>query len=144
MTYSITARDPESGRLGVAVQSCVLAVGTRVPKVHSGQGAISVQAGYRSWYRTPAADMLAHDLPAAEVIATLRALPDAGVGQAAVVDRFGRAAAHTGPACTAAAGHIVGDGVVVAGNLLTNEDAAPRVVRHRRALVRRFPSAGRW
>lgn len=129
MTYSITAWDPESGRFGVAVQSCVLAVGTRVPRVHSGQGAISVQAGYRSWYRTPAADLLTHDLAAADVVAALRALPDADVGQAAVVDRFGRAAAHTGPACTAAAGHIVADGVVVAGNLLSNNAVWPAMLQ---------------
>ncbi|MBO0880572.1 MAG: DUF1028 domain-containing protein, partial [Mycobacterium sp.] len=71
MTYSITARDPETGRFGVAVQSCVFAVGTRVPNVHTGHGAIAVQAGYRSWYRQPAAEMLARDLTADDVIAAL-------------------------------------------------------------------------
>jgi uncharacterized Ntn-hydrolase superfamily protein len=129
VTYSITARDPITGRFGVAVQSCVFAVGTRVPNVHTRHGAISIQAGYRSWYRQPAAELLARDLSAPDVVAALQALPDGNSGQVAIVDRHGRAAAHTGLHCTEAAGHLLGDGVVTAGNLLARAEVWTDMMR---------------
>lgn len=129
MTYSITARDPVTGRFGVAVQSCVFAVGTRVPNVHTRRGAISVQAGCRSWYRQPAAELLARDLSAPDVVAALQALPDGDAGQVAIVDGDGHASAHTGPECTAAAGHVVADGVVTAGNLVTRSEVWTDMMR---------------
>jgi uncharacterized Ntn-hydrolase superfamily protein len=118
MTYSITAFDRASGRWGVAVQSCVLVVGTRVPAVRSGAGALAVQAGSPSWLRRPGIEMLAHGASAEQVVAALTGLPRVTVGQFAVVDSAGRAAAHTGGECTAAAGHAIGDGVVAAANLV--------------------------
>ena len=44
MTYSIVARDPESGAFGVAVQSNYFAVGAVVPWVEAGVGAVATQA----------------------------------------------------------------------------------------------------
>ncbi|HSZ39116.1 MAG TPA: DUF1028 domain-containing protein [Trebonia sp.] len=121
MTYSITAYDRATGRWGVAVQSCVLVVGTRVPMVREGAGALAVQAGSPSWYRQPGAELLTRGTSARDIVAALAALPKADVGQFAVVDLAGQAAAHTGPECTVAAGHAIGDGVVTAANLVARD-----------------------
>ena len=44
MTYSIVARDPDTGALGVAVQTCMFAVGAVVPWARAGVGAVATQA----------------------------------------------------------------------------------------------------
>ena len=44
MTFSILARDPNNGRFGVAVATCHLAVGSTVPHIRSGVGAVATQA----------------------------------------------------------------------------------------------------
>jgi len=44
MTYSIVARDPESGRFGVAIQTCWPFVGGSCPWVESGVGAVVTQS----------------------------------------------------------------------------------------------------
>lgn len=121
MTYSITAFDRATGRWGIAVQSCVLVVGTRVPMVRDGAGALAVQAGSPSWYRQPGAEMLIRGASATDIVAALAALPKADVGQFAVVDSAGQAAAHTGPRTTSAAGHAIGEGVAAAANLVERD-----------------------
>jgi uncharacterized Ntn-hydrolase superfamily protein len=121
MTYSITAFDRATGRWGIAVQSCVLVVGTRVPMVREGAGAVSVQAGSPSWYRKPGAEMLDRGASAPDIVAALATLPKADVGQFAVVDSAGQAAAHTGSRTTIAAGHAIGGGVATAANLVERD-----------------------
>lgn len=44
MTFSILARDPSNGRFGVAVATCHLAVGSTVPHIRAGVGAVATQA----------------------------------------------------------------------------------------------------
>jgi uncharacterized Ntn-hydrolase superfamily protein len=119
VTYSLTAVDPVTGRFGVAVQSCVFAVGTRVPALADPHGAVAVQAGFASWYRRPATELLRRGMSAPDVVAAIAALPGADSGQVAVVSQDGRAAAHTGDSCIDDAGHVVKDGAAAAGNLLT-------------------------
>lgn len=121
MTYSITAFDRTTGRWGIAVQSCVLVVGTRVPMVRGGAGALSVQAGSPSWYRHPGAEMLIRGASCTDVVAALAALPKADAGQFAVVDSAGQAAVHTGPRTTSAAGHAIGEGAATAANLVERD-----------------------
>lgn len=121
MTYSIAAYDPAARRWGVAVQSCVFAVGIRVPAVREGAGAIAVQAGSPSWYRSPGLDLVGRGMAAAEVVAALAALPGPDTGQFTVVDAAGRAGAHTGGACITAAGHCVADSAVTAANLVVRQ-----------------------
>ncbi|HEY8379164.1 MAG TPA: DUF1028 domain-containing protein, partial [Nannocystis sp.] len=43
-TYSIVARDPETGQLGVAVQSHWFSVGPIVPWAEAGVGAVATQS----------------------------------------------------------------------------------------------------
>ena len=121
MTYSVVAKDPLTGRLGVAVQSCVFAVGTRVPFARAGVGAVAVQAASEITWGPAALDMLESGLSASKVIDSLAALgPDLGT-QFAVVDASGAVAAFTSPTATPQAGHSTGESVSCQANLMEND-----------------------
>jgi uncharacterized Ntn-hydrolase superfamily protein len=125
MTWSIIARDPETGHLGIAVASKFLAVGSRVPFIASGVGAVATQALVNPFYGTHGLRLLRDAMPSTEVIRTLIAA-DAGRDhrQVHAIDRHGVVAAHTGANCIDWCGHTGGDGFSVAGNML----AGPRVI----------------
>ena len=125
MTYSIVARDPETGMLGVAVASRFFAVGAVVPHVRGGKGAVATQAFVNPLWGLEGADRLAAGESAEAVIADL-ASRDAGQAQrqAHMIDAAGRSAAHTGAECIDWCGHLIGEGVSVAGNML----AGPEVI----------------
>jgi uncharacterized Ntn-hydrolase superfamily protein len=126
MTYSIVARDPETGRFGVAVQSHYLGVGPVVPWLEAGVGAIATQASVNISFGPMGLEMLRAGVAADAVVAALVASdPQAEVRQLGVVDHTGRAAAHTGAECIPACGHIVGDGFTVQGNLLERATCWP-------------------
>ena len=126
MTYSIVARDPQTGRFGVAVQSHYLGVGATVPWLEAGVGAIATQASVNISYGPIGLEMLRAGRSAEEVLAGLVAGdPQAQIRQLGVVDPSGRAAAHTGADCIPACGHLVGDGFTVQGNLLERESCWP-------------------
>ncbi|HET6649837.1 MAG TPA: DUF1028 domain-containing protein [Candidatus Limnocylindria bacterium] len=126
MTYSIVARDPANGAFGVAVQSHFFAVGPVVPWLEPGVGAIATQASVNVSFGPIGLELLRSGRAAPDVIAALVA-SDAGSAerQIGVVDRDGVAAAHTGERCISAAGHIVGDGFSVQGNLLRADACWP-------------------
>lgn len=122
MTYSIVARDPETGALGVAVASRFFAVGALVPHIRGGKCAVATQAFINPLWGIEAADRLADSEPAAAVLADLVARDDgADHRQAHMIDSAGASAAHTGEACIDWCGHVAGDGVSVAGNMLSGE-----------------------
>lgn len=129
MTYSIVARDAETGQLGVAAQSCVLAVGTRVTFARHGVGAVAVQAGSEVWYGDAALDILAKAGSASDAVEGLVAIAGVDDVQFGVVDRSGGVAAHTGPTCAEEAGHVVEDGVTAQGNVLASSSAWHAMVR---------------
>ena len=119
MTYSIVARDPSTGALGVAVQSHWFSVGAMVPAAVAGVGAIVTQANPALHVKPQGLALLRQGLRAEEVLARLLAEDDAVEHrQIAVVDAHGGAAAHTGSSCMAAAGHLVGDGFTVQANIM--------------------------
>ena len=121
MTYSIVARDPDTGCFGVAVQSHWFAVGTVVPWARAGVGAVATQAHARAEYGPELLDLLANGATAPEALAELISRDEAAaVRQVAVVDAQGRAAVHTGGGCIAEAGHQVdeGDGVAAQANIM--------------------------
>ena len=125
-TYSIVARDPETGRLGVAVQSHWFSVGSVVPHARPGVGAVATQSFARIAYGPELLEDLAAGLAPAEALAArLAADPGAAVRQVAVVDTRGRVAAHTGEACIPAAGHLKGEGWSVQANLMQDEGVVP-------------------
>jgi uncharacterized Ntn-hydrolase superfamily protein len=126
MTYSIVARDPQTGRFGVAVQSHYLGVGPVVPWLEAGVGAVATQASVNVSFGPMGLEMLRAGRSAEEVVAALVASDDqAQVRQLGVVDVNGRAAAHTGAECIPACGHLVGDGFSVQGNLLERDTCWP-------------------
>jgi uncharacterized Ntn-hydrolase superfamily protein len=126
MTYSIVARDPETGRFAVAVQSHYLGVGPVVPWLEAGVGAVATQASVNISFGPIGLELLRAGRSAAEVVAALVASDDnPQVRQLGVVDANGNAAAHTGSDCILACGHTVGEGFTVQGNLLERDTCWP-------------------
>ena len=126
MTYSIVARDPKTGRFGVAVQSHYLGVGPVVPWLEAGVGAIATQAAVNVSFGPIGLDLLRAGRSAEEVVAALVASdPGAEQRQLGVVDAEGRGAAFTGNQTIPAAGHEVHDGFTVQGNLLERPSCWP-------------------
>ena len=129
MTYSIVARDPATGELGVAVQSHWFSVGSIVTWARPGVGAVATQANAEVAYGPRALELLAAGVAAPEALARL--VGDDPVGhsrQVAIVDGAGRVGVHTGPSCIAHAGHITGDGVSCQANIMASERVWPAML----------------
>jgi uncharacterized Ntn-hydrolase superfamily protein len=122
MTWSIIARDNTTGQFGVAVATRFFAVGALVPHVRSRVGAIATQALVNGFYGTDGLRLLEGGASAREVVAKVVAA-DAGRDQRQVhaIDAQGRTAAHTGKSCIDWCGHLAGENVSVAGNMLAGE-----------------------
>ncbi len=118
-TYSIVARDPATGDLGVAVQSHWFSVGSLVPWARAGVGAVATQSMVEPSYGPLGLELMAagKDAPAA-LAGLLAADPRADIRQVGMVDAAGRAASHTGANCIPEAGHRIGDGYAVQANLM--------------------------
>jgi uncharacterized Ntn-hydrolase superfamily protein len=121
MTYSVVARDPETNVFGVAVQSHYFEVGSVVPWVEAGVGGVATQAFAEISYGPLGLARMRAGESAETALAALVAA-DAGeaVRQVGMVDREGRAAAHTGGGCVAHAGHRTGPGWTVQANMMLN------------------------
>ncbi|THV15769.1 DUF1028 domain-containing protein [Rhizobium rhizophilum] len=125
MTWSIVARDPDTGHLGIAVASRFFAVGAIVPFMRGGIGAIATQAFISPLYGSDGLTLLAEGLSPDWILATLTDRDDGcQQRQMHLIDGEGRNAAFTGEKCIDWAGHLVDDNVSVAGNML----AGPRVI----------------
>jgi len=129
VTYSIVARDPDTGELGVAVQSHWFSVGSVVTWARPGVGAVATQANAEAAYGPRALELLAAGAGAPDALERLVAEDPGGPSrQVAVVDAEGRVAAHTGPSCIAHAGHITGDGVSCQANIMASERVWPAML----------------
>ncbi len=125
-TYSIVARQPDTGELGVAVQSHWFGTGTIVTWAEAGVGAVATQAFARADYGPDGLDLLRAGTPAPEAVRLLLAEDAARqLRQLALVDRRGRAAVHTGNRCIGWAGHHVGDGFSVQANMMVDGSVVP-------------------
>jgi uncharacterized Ntn-hydrolase superfamily protein len=126
MTYSIVARDAKTGELGVAVQSHYFSVGSVVTWAEAGVGAVATQSLVNVDYGPQGVALMREGRTAREALDMLVA-DDSGrdVRQVAMVDAQGRAAAHTGQHCIAAAGQIVGEGFSVQANMMTDNTIWP-------------------
>jgi len=110
-TYSIVARDPETGQMGVAVQSHWFSVGSVVAWAEAGVGAVATQSLVEVSYGPLALDLLrAGRSPEAALRALKAADPSPEVRQVAIVDAEGRVAVHTGSGCIPMAGDHAGEG----------------------------------
>ena len=122
-TYSIVARDPETGDLGVAVQSSYFSVGTDVTWAEPGVGAIATQSIVEKAYGPKGLAALAGGMTPADALKHLTSLDSASaLRQVGMVDADGRVAAHTGVACVPARGQILGEEFSVQGNMLASDD----------------------
>jgi uncharacterized Ntn-hydrolase superfamily protein len=123
MTFSITARCEKTGMLGVAVSTARPAVGSLVPYVKSGIGAIATQALVNPFYGIDGIKLLTEGKTPAEVLEQLLASdPDRERRQCAIIDKDGNAEAFTGKDTVPWQGHRVGSQFVVAGNMLTGPE----------------------
>ena len=104
-TFSIIARCPRTGQLGVAVASAVPAVGSMCPFVRSGVGAVSTQSWVNPYLALTALAELEKGAGATAALSTALAGDEAGaLRQFGLVDGSGASAAHTGTECTPWAG----------------------------------------
>ena len=125
-TYSIVARDPLTGEMGVAVQSHYFSVGPVVPWAEAGVGAVATQSLVDVSYGPLGLDLMRAGKTAQEALkALLAGDKNNAVRQVAMIDAQGNVAAHTGDKCIPAAGHIVGKNYSVQANLMLNDKVWP-------------------
>lgn len=118
-TYSIVAFDEETGQLGVAVQSHWFSVGSLVPWVKAGVGAVATQSFVKVEYGPNGLKLMENGFSASDALDFLvKDDEHSGVRQVGMVDANGYASAHTGNKCIQFAGHIVGKGYTVQANLM--------------------------
>jgi uncharacterized Ntn-hydrolase superfamily protein len=118
-TYSIVARDPATGELGVAVQSHWFGVGAVVSWTRAGVGAVATQSIAEAAYGPRALERLAAgESPRAALDALLAADELAPVRQVAVLGTQGPPAVHTGPGCIAHAGQVIGEDFSCQANMM--------------------------
>ncbi len=126
MTYSIVARDPDTGELGVAVQSHWFSVGSIVPWARPAVGAVATQANAEVSYGPRALELLADGASAGDALEQLVAEDDAAATrQVAVVDSRGEVAGHTGGLCIRFAGEAIGEGFSCQANMMASEGVWP-------------------
>jgi uncharacterized Ntn-hydrolase superfamily protein len=127
-TYSIVALDPQTGELGVAVQSHWFSVGTLCAWARAGVGAVATQSVVEPAYGPHALDRLAEDVNAQQALGELlSADPLAAVRQVAVIDVRGTIGVHTGRDCIAHAGHVTGDHHSCQANMM-ERDTVPQAM----------------
>lgn len=129
-TYSIVARDPVTGELGVAVQSHWFSVGPIVAWAEAGVGAIATQSFVDPSYGKLGLELMRAGKSAPDVLKSLLA-GDEGreVRQVGMIDAQGRVEAWTGKNDIQAAGHIVGRNFAVQANLMLNDKVWPAMAR---------------
>jgi len=119
MTYSIIARDPETGQFGAAVQTCNLAVGTWVPWAAGGVGVVATQAMAERRYGTSGLDLMRGGYTAVQALQSLLAVdPKREYRQVSMMDSAGNIATHTGDCCLPQAGSFVGDDFCTQANMM--------------------------
>jgi uncharacterized Ntn-hydrolase superfamily protein len=129
-TFSIVARDPATGELGVAVQSHWFSVGPIVPWAEAGVGAVATQSFVDPSYGKNGLDLMRAGKSAPDTLKELLAKDEAReVRQVAMIDAQGRVDAWTGKNDIQAAGHIVGKDFSVQANLMLNDKVWPAMAR---------------
>ena len=122
MTYSIVARDPETGQMGVAVQTALPAVGVLCPWAAAGVGAVATQSLVRVAHGPSGLTLMRNGHTAAEALAGVLAA-DAGAErrQIGMIDANGVVDSFTGSGCIRFAGHRVGETYAVQANMMAND-----------------------
>jgi uncharacterized Ntn-hydrolase superfamily protein len=122
MTYSIVARDPETGQMGVAVQTFNFATGTWVPWAEGGVAAIATQAKADRRYGILGLDLIRGGMTAYEALrALLAADPKREFRQVSMIDHRGHIATHTGQRCFPEAGSFQGETFCTQANMMARD-----------------------
>jgi uncharacterized Ntn-hydrolase superfamily protein len=122
MTYSIVARDPDSGEMGVAVQSHYFSVGSVVTWGEAGIGVVATQAFAEVSYGPLGLDLMRGGKTAREALDALVATDQLSARrQVAMIDRSGVVAAHTGDQTLAEAAHRTGENYSVQANMMLKD-----------------------
>jgi len=125
-TFSIVARDPQTGQMGVAVQSHWFSVGSVVSWAEAGVGAVATQSLVDVRYGPLGLALMRAGFSAPQALAALLAADDGrDLRQVAMVDAQGRVAVHTGSRCIPEAGHIVGEEFSVQANMMLGPEVWP-------------------
>ena len=135
-TFSIVARDPVTGDLGVAVQSHWFNVGAVVISAEPGVGAVATQSVPDPAYGPLGLQLMKAGKSAPEALKALVAVDgESGVRQVGMVDAEGRAASHTGALDIPEAGGVVGEGFAVQANMMGRNTVWPAMAKaYREAL----------
>ena len=130
MTFSIVARDPQTGELGIAVQSKFLAVGAVVPWARAGVGAIATQSWANTSYGPRGLALLEQGLSAQETLAQLTGNDEGRSNrQVGIVPAIGEPVSFTGGECYPWAGGITGEHYACQGNILVGPDTVQAMAR---------------
>ena len=107
-TYSIVARDPVTGDMGVAVQSHAFSVGTIVSWDEAGVGVVATQSFVDPGYGRKGLELMRKGVSAPQALRQLVAADrENGGRQVAMLDAQGLVSVYTGPKAIAAAGHLI-------------------------------------
>ena len=129
-TYSIVARDPKTGEMGVAVQSHWFSVGSVVTFAEAGVGAVATQSIVDPSYGPLGLALMKAGKSAPEALAALLAGdPQREVRQVGMVDARGGVATHTGKMDIPRAGGVAGKDYVAQANLMEKETVWPAMAR---------------
>ncbi|MFJ6216679.1 DUF1028 domain-containing protein [Streptomyces sp. NPDC092296] len=121
MTFSLVARDRATGAFGVAVTSSSPAVAARCAHVRSGVGVAASQNVTNPALGPRLLRLLAEGVDATQAMAAAVASEEhIRYRQLTVVDAQGRTAAFSGDGTLGTHRTVEGDGVVAAGNLLSD------------------------
>jgi uncharacterized Ntn-hydrolase superfamily protein len=129
VTYSIVARDAETGELGVAVQSHYFSVGSVVTWAEPGIGVVATQSFAEPAYGPRGLALMRLGVePVTAMAALTSADGDQARRQVAFLDATGRVAVHTGALCIEAAGHATAEGVSVQANMMRGPGVWPAML----------------
>ncbi|MCE7737092.1 MAG: DUF1028 domain-containing protein [Candidatus Heimdallarchaeota archaeon] len=130
MTFSIVARDPVSGDLGIAVQSKFPSVGSLVPWIATDAGVIATQALANLEYGRSGIKLLRSGATAQQTLNILLE-NDQGRGQrqVGIIDLYGNAVSFTGDDCYNWAGGLIGEGVACQGNILVGKETVESMLK---------------
>ncbi len=122
MTYSIVARDPATGDLGVAVQSHYFGTGRLVTWAEAGVGAVATQSIVEVSYGPHGLDLMRNGVTADHALVRLIGSDQMeSIRQVAMVDANGVIGTHTGVGCVGQAGHCHGHQVSAQANMMERD-----------------------
>ena len=125
-TYSIVARDPDTGEMGVAVQSHYFSVGPTVAWAEAGVGAVATQSLVLVDYGPLGLELMRKGLTAPQALDSLLRADAHNEGrQVAMVDAKGNVAHYTGKSCIPDAGDVQGHQFSCQANLMASPDVWP-------------------